>query len=31
MFFEVDLEYRKELRHLHNNYLLALDKIEIKR
>ena len=30
--FEVDLEYFKELRELHNDYPLApLDKIEIKR
>ena len=29
--FEVDLEYPKELRELHNDYLLAPDKIEIKR
>ena len=28
---EVDLEYLKELRELHNDYLLAPDKIEIKR
>ena len=28
---EVDLEYPKELRELHNNYPLAPDKIEIKR
>ena len=28
---EVDLEYPKELRELHNDYSLALDKIEIKR
>ena len=28
---EVDLEYPKELRHLHNDYPLAWDKIEIKR
>ena len=28
---EVDLEYPKELRELHNNYLLAPDKKEIKR
>ena len=28
---EVDLEYPKELRELHNDYPLALDKIEIKR
>ena len=27
---EVDLEYPKELRELHNDYPLALDKIEIK-
>ena len=27
---EVDLEYLKELRELHNNYPLAPDKIEIK-
>ena len=27
---EVDLEYRKELRELHNDYPLAPDKIEIK-
>ena len=30
-FIEVDLEYPKELRELHNDYLLAPDKIEIKR
>ena len=29
--FETDFEYRKELRELHNDYLLAPDKIEIKR
>ena len=29
--FEVDLEYPKELQELHNDYPLALDKIEIKR
>ena len=29
--FEVDLEYRKRLRELHNDYPLASDKIEIKR
>ena len=29
--FEVDLEYPKGLRQLHNNYPLASDKIEIKR
>ena len=29
--FEVDLEYHKDLRELHNDYPLALDKIEIKR
>ena len=29
--FEVDLEYPKELRELHNDYPLAPDKIEIKR
>ena len=29
--FEVDLEYPKELKELHNDYLLAPDKIEIKR
>ena len=28
---EVDLEYPKELRELHNGYLLDPDKIEIKR
>ena len=28
---EVDLEYPKELRKLHNDYPLAPDKIEIKR
>ena len=28
---EVDLEYFKELRGLHNDYPLALDKIKIKR
>ena len=28
---EVDLEYPKELRELHNNYMLALDQIKIKR
>ena len=28
---EVDLEYSKELRELHNDYLLGQDKIEIKR
>ena len=28
---EVDLEYPKELRELHNNFPLATDKIEIKR
>ena len=28
---EVDLEYPKELRELHNDYPLALDKIEIER
>ena len=28
---EVDLEYPKELRELHNDYSLAPDKIEIKR
>ena len=28
---EVNLEYPKELHELHNNYLLAPDKIEIKR
>ena len=28
---EVDLEYPKELRELHNNYPLAPDKIEYKR
>ena len=28
---EVDLEYPKELRELHNDYLLAPDKIKIKR
>ena len=28
---EVDLEYLKQLRELHNDYPLALDKIEIKR
>ena len=28
--FEVDLEYPKELWELHNNYLLAPDKKEIK-
>ena len=28
---EVDLEYPKELRQLHNDYPLALDKIKIKR
>ena len=28
---EVDLEYLKKLRGLHNDYPLALDKIEIKR
>ena len=27
---EVDLEYPKKLRELHNDYLLAPDKIEIK-
>ena len=27
---EVDLEYPKELRELHNNYPLAADKIKIK-
>ena len=30
-FLEVDLEYSKELRELHNHYPLAPDKIEIKR
>ena len=30
-FLEVDLEYPKELRELHNDYPLALDKIEMKR
>ena len=30
-FLEVDLEYPKELQELHNDYLLAPDKIEIKR
>ena len=30
-FLEVDLEYPKDLRELHNDYLLAPDKIEIKR
>ena len=30
-FLEVDLEYPKELRELHNDYPLAPDKIEIKR
>ena len=29
--FDFDLEYSKELRKLHNDYPLALDKIEIKR
>ena len=29
--FEVDLEYPKELRELHNDYPLALDEIEIKK
>ena len=29
--FEVDLEYPEELRELHNDYLLAPDKTEIKR
>ena len=29
--FKVDLEYPKELSELHNDYPLALDKIEIKR
>ena len=28
---EVDIEYPKELRQLHNNYPLAPDKIEIKK
>ena len=28
---EGDLEYLKELRELHNNYPLALDKMEIKK
>ena len=28
---EVDLEYPKELRELHNDYLLASDEIKIKR
>ena len=28
---EVDLEYPKELRELHNDYPLAPDKLEIKR
>ena len=28
---EIDLEYPKDLRKLHNNYLLAPDKIKIKR
>ena len=28
---EVDLQYLKELRELHNYYLLAPDKLEIKR
>ena len=28
---EVDLEYSKELRELHNDYPLAPDKIEIKK
>ena len=28
---EIDLEYLKELRELHNGYPLAPDKIEIKR
>ena len=30
VFLEVDLEYRKELHQLHNDYPLAPDKIEIK-
>ena len=29
--FEVDLNYPKELQEIHNDYLLAPDKIEIKR
>ena len=29
--FEINLEYPEELRELHNDYLLAPDKIEIKR
>ena len=28
---DIDLEYQKDLRELHNDYPLALDKIEIKR
>ena len=30
-FFEADLKYPKEIQELHNDYLLAPDKIEIKR
>ena len=29
--FQVDLEYQKELREVHNDYPLASEKIEIKR
>ena len=29
--FEVDLEYPKELRELHNDYPLGRDKLEIKK
>ena len=31
MFSEVDLDYPKELRALHNDYPLAPDKVEIKK
>ena len=30
-FLEIDIEYRKELHELHNDSLLAPDKIEIKK
>ena len=30
-FLEIDIEYRKELHELHNDYPLAPDKIEIKK